>query len=142
VLVYLRQSRVIHRDLKPTNIFLADKLALRVGDFGVALKLEPCGEPPLDFCGSPLFMAPEVINVNKTTTGYSFESDVWSAGIVFYMLLYGCCPFTGKNQEEIFDQINQGFQGFPAGPDKVSEEAKDLITRILYRNPKKRLDLD
>lgn len=85
-LLYLHQNRVIHRDLKLGNLFLGDKLEIKLGDFGLATKLEFDGEKKRTICGTPNYIAPEILDGK---TGHSYEVDVWSLGVVIYTLIIG-----------------------------------------------------
>ena len=83
-LKYLHGHRIIHRDLKLGNLFLNDKLELKVGDFGLATKLDYVGERKRSICGTPNYIAPEIIDGKS---GHSYEVDIWSMGVIIYTLL-------------------------------------------------------
>ena len=85
-------------------------------------------------CGSPFFIAPEVIQIKY---GHSFEVDTWALGIIIYTLLVGKPPFFAKEPKEIHDKIVKGIFTFPMDP-PISQEAEALITRLLYGNPNNR----
>jgi calcium-dependent protein kinase len=98
---YLHTSKkVVHRDLKLENILLVSQdrgnLEIKIADFGFAKKLDNEEREYLQ-CGTPLYMAPEVFDP-KNNNGYRFEVDIWSAGVVAYILLMGRAPFDGKNR--------------------------------------------
>ena len=78
-LKYLHSHRVIHRDLKLGNLFLTDKMQIKIGDFGLATKLDFEGEKKRTVCGTPNYIAPEIL---EGKTGHSYEVDVWSFGVV------------------------------------------------------------
>jgi len=82
----LHNNRIIHRDLKLGNIFLGKDLQVKLGDFGLAAKLEFEGEKKRTICGTPNYIAPEVIDGK---TGYSYEVDIWSIGALIYTLFVG-----------------------------------------------------
>lgn len=86
----MHQNRIMHRDLKLGNLFLTDKMEVKVGDFGLATKIEFAGEKKRTVCGTPNYIAPEVID-NKA--GHSFEVDIWSFGVIMYAMLFGRPPF-------------------------------------------------
>ncbi|XVF17017.1 hypothetical protein REPUB_Repub10bG0080600 [Reevesia pubescens] len=128
---------VIHRDLKPEN-FLFDTVeedaALKATDFGLSVFYKP-GEYFSDVVGSPYYVAPEVLRKH-----YGPEADVWSAGVILYILLSGVPPFWAETETGIFRQILQGKIDFDSEPwPAISESAKDLIRKMLDRNPKRRL---
>jgi len=82
-LKYLHSHRVIHRDLKLGNLFLNDKMELKMGDFGLAAKLEFDGEKKRTVCGTPNYIAPEII---EGKGGHSYEVDTWSLGVIMYSI--------------------------------------------------------
>ncbi|KAL6285328.1 hypothetical protein ACE6H2_009718 [Prunus campanulata] len=128
---------VMHRDLKPEN-FLFDSeeedAALKATDFGLSVFYKP-GETFSDVVGSPYYVAPEVLRKH-----YGQESDVWSAGVILYILLSGVPPFWAETEIGIFRQILQARLDFESEPwPGISESAKDLLRKMLERNPKKRV---
>ncbi|KAF3628630.1 Calcium-dependent protein kinase 4 [Capsicum annuum] len=128
---------VMHRDLKPENfLFLSSQedAALKATDFGLSVFYKP-GETFSDVVGSPYYVAPEVLCKH-----YGPESDVWSAGVILYILLSGVPPFWAETDMGIFRQILRGKLDFESEPwPGISDSAKDLIRKILDRNPKRRL---
>lgn len=85
----MHEKKYIHRDLKLGNIFLNDKFEIKIGDFGLTSQLEFLKENKRTVCGTPNYIAPEVLD----GTGYYFEVDIWSIGIILYTLFYGFPPF-------------------------------------------------
>ncbi|KAK6791659.1 hypothetical protein RDI58_010740 [Solanum bulbocastanum] len=128
---------VMHRDLKPENfLFLSsdEDAALKATDFGLSVFYQP-GEMFSDVVGSPYYVAPEVLRKH-----YGPESDVWSAGVILYILLSGVPPFWAETEMGIFRQILQAKLDFESEPwPGISDSAKDLIRKMLDRNPKRRL---
>ncbi|CAN6440018.1 unnamed protein product [Victoria cruziana] len=128
---------VMHRDLKPENFLFVDhgeESLLKTIDFGLSIFFKP-GEIFTDVVGSPYYVAPEVLRKH-----YGPEADVWSAGVIIYILLCGVPPFWAETEQGIFDQVLHGQLDFSMDPwPAVSDEAKDLLTKMLIRNPKKRL---
>ncbi|XP_052875228.1 calcium-dependent protein kinase 26-like isoform X6 [Gossypium arboreum] len=128
---------VMHRDLKPENfLFVNDEedSPLKAIDFGLSIFFKP-GDTFSVVVGSPYYVAPEVLN-----KCYGPEADVWSAGVIIYILLCGVPPFWGETEEEIFDEVLNGEPDFTSDPwPSISESAKDLLAKMLVRNPKKRI---
>ena len=137
-LKYLQSHRVIHRDLKLGNLFISENMELKVGDFGLATKLEFDGERKRTVCGTPNYIAPEIL---EGKTGHSFEVDVWSLGVIMYTLIIGKPPFETNNVKETYKRIKAGNYSFPENA-IISEPAKDLIQSILVLEPQKRPKLD
>ena len=136
-LQYLHSHRIIHRDLKLGNLFLNDKMELKVGDFGLATKLDYDGERKKTVCGTPNYIAPEVIN----STGHSYEVDIWAIGIIIYTLLIGKPPFETRDVKTTYNKIKRAEYSFPETC-KISPCAKNLIQKILVVNPKERPTLN
>ncbi|KAI4364161.1 hypothetical protein MLD38_020290 [Melastoma candidum] len=128
---------VMHRDLKPENFLFVngdEDSPLKTIDFGLSIFFKP-GETFTDVVGSPYYVAPEVLN-----RCYGPESDIWSAGVIIYILLCGVPPFWGETEEEIFDEVLHGKLDLTSDPwPRISDSAKDLVRRMLVRNPKKRI---
>ena len=137
-LKYLHNHRVIHRDLKLGNLFISDKMEIKVGDFGLATKLEFDGERKRTVCGTPNYIAPEIL---EGKTGHSYEVDIWSLGVIMYTLIIGKPPFETNNVKETYKRIKMGNYSFPENA-VISEPAKDLIQSILTLDPHKRPKLD
>lgn len=128
---------VMHRDLKPENFLFVneqEESLLKTIDFGLSVFFKP-GEIFTDVVGSPYYVAPEVLR-----KCYGPEADVWSVGVIIYILLSGVPPFWAESEQEIFQEVLHGDLNFSSDPwPHISESAKDLIRRILVRDPKKRL---
>ncbi|CAN6481155.1 unnamed protein product [Victoria cruziana] len=137
VVMYCHDKGVVHRDLKPENILLAttDKSApIKLADFGLATYIRP-GQCLNGIVGSPFYIAPEVL-----AGGYNQAADVWSAGVILYILLSGVPPFWGKTKSKIFDAVRAADVWFLSDPwDRISASAKDLIMGMLCRDPRQRL---
>jgi len=144
-LSYLHSKQVVHRDLKPENILLACKKEeappgtepeIKVADFGLARVISD-KDMMRTACGTPGYVAPEVLK-NK---GYSSGAvDLWSAGVILYILLCGFPPFYEEELPALFDQILKGRYDFPAPWwDNISQGAKDLVKGLLTVDPKMRL---
>ena len=87
----IHRKGIVHRDLKPTNIFIKERL-LKIADFGFAVRVEDCKKSNKYNIGSPLYMPPEALLYNQ----YSFKSDIWALGIIFFELLTGAAPWNAK----------------------------------------------
>ena len=135
---YLHKQDIVHRDIKPENIMFAstDECSpVKLIDLGLARTHNSHTDSPMcKPAGSVYYMSPEVLR-----RSYDRSCDLWSIGIVAYILLCGYPPFNGNNNDEIFDEILNGNLHFdPNMFCGVSEEAKDLIRCLLRRNPSKR----
>ncbi|KAK8671509.1 hypothetical protein V6N13_038103 [Hibiscus sabdariffa] len=128
---------VMHRDLKPENFLFVNQQEdslLKAIDFGLSIFFKP-GERFTDVVGSPYYVAPEVLRKR-----YGPEADVWSAGVILYILLSGVPPFWAENEQGIFEEVLHGDLDFDSDPwPSISESAKDLVRRMLIRDPRKRL---
>ncbi|XWS66364.1 hypothetical protein CRYUN_Cryun05aG0193000 [Craigia yunnanensis] len=128
---------VMHRDLKPENFLFANKketAALKAIDFGLSVFFKP-GERFNEIVGSPYYMAPEVLKRN-----YGPEVDVWSAGVILYILLCGFPPFWAETEQGVAQAIIRSVIEFKRDPwPKVSDNAKDLVRKMLNPDPKRRL---
>ncbi|KAL1361859.1 hypothetical protein HN51_010179 [Arachis hypogaea] len=128
---------VIHRDLKPENFLFADaseSSQLKAIDFGLSTFYTP-GQRFNEIVGSPYYMAPEVLRRN-----YGNEVDIWSTGVILYILLCGVPPFWAETEEGIAQAIIRGHLDFTRDPwPKVSDEAKHLVKRMLDPNPQTRI---
>ncbi|THG95301.1 hypothetical protein EW026_g6329 [Hermanssonia centrifuga] len=132
---YMHNHQVIHRDLKLGNIFLDANMNVKVGDFGLAALIESPGERKKTICGTPNYIAPEVLF--DTANGHSFEVDTWSIGVILYTLVIGKPPFQTKDVKTIYNRIRNNEYDFPT--DRiVSLEVQELVTRILTTDPSSR----
>ncbi|XP_055462129.1 serine/threonine-protein kinase Chk2 isoform X2 [Psammomys obesus] len=139
---YLHENGIIHRDLKPENVLLSSQeedCLIKITDFGQSKIL---GETSLmrTLCGTPTYLAPEVL-VSNGTTGYSRAVDCWSLGVILFICLSGYPPFSEhKTQVSLKDQITSGKYTFiPEVWTDVSEKALDLVKKLLVVDPKARL---
>lgn len=137
-LKYLHSHRIIHRDIKLGNLFLSDKMEIKLGDFGLATKLEFEGERKRTICGTPNYIAPEILDGKH---GHSYEVDVWSLGVLLYTLCIGKPPFETLDIKLTYKKIRMTAYAFPEQT-RISGELKDLISRLLVADPLVRLTLD
>jgi len=129
---HLHSLDVIYRDLKPENILLDDMGHICLTDFGLSKELEMDNQEANTFCGTPEYLAPEIV-LNK---GHGKAVDWWSLGILLYELTVGIPPFYSQNVHEMYQLIKQAPLRFPP---KLSPECKKLITGLLKRDPSRRL---
>lgn len=134
-LIYLRNERVIHRDLKLGNLFLGPEMELKIGDFGLAAKLEYDEERRTTICGTPNYIAPEILDNHHK--GHSFQVDVWSLGVVMFTMLVGKPPFEDVDVKSTYQRIRDNAYAFPETL-YISSAAKNLIQSILRHDPKTR----
>lgn len=134
---YCHHRGVYHRDLKPENLLLGENGELKITDFGFSAMKDYGAHLLHTNCGSPHYCAPEVWN--GTQDGYDGrKNDAWSCGIILYVMLTGKQPFYDDDDEVLLDKVNEGFVDYP---DYLSSGARDLIERLLERDPKKRFSL-
>ncbi|KAL5809239.1 hypothetical protein ACOSQ3_029930 [Xanthoceras sorbifolium] len=137
----LRDNNLIHRDLKPQNLLLStddNNAVLKIADFGFARSLQPRGLAET-LCGSPLYMAPEIMQLQK----YDAKADLWSVGTILFQLVTGRTPFTGNNQIQLLQNIMKSTElHFPLGAKVLSTDCKDLCQKLLRRNPVERLTFE
>ncbi|KAG2438170.1 hypothetical protein HXX76_005777 [Chlamydomonas incerta] len=136
VVAHCHNMGVIHRDLKPENFLLSDRsaaAALKATDFGLSSFFQE-GQVFTDIVGSAYYVAPEVLK-----RAYSKEADIWSCGVILYILLCGYPPFHGENEKKIFEAVVTKPVDFTSDPwPAISEAAKDCVRRMLVRDPKRR----
>ncbi|XP_009408515.2 calcium-dependent protein kinase 10-like [Musa acuminata AAA Group] len=128
---------VMHRDLKPENFLFVNQMEdapLKTIDFGLSIFFKP-GEIFTDVVGSPYYVAPEVLKKM-----YGPAADVWSAGVIIYILLSGVPPFWAETEQGIFEEVLHGSLDFQSDPwPSISESAKDLVRKMLVKDPRRRL---
>ncbi|KAJ6629189.1 kinase-like domain-containing protein [Mycena sp. CBHHK59/15] len=134
---YMHGQSVIHRDLKLGNLFLDGHMNIKVGDFGLAALIESPGERKKTICGTPNYIAPEVLF--DTASGHSFEVDTWSIGVILYTLVVGRPPFQTKDVKAIYQRIRDNDYTFPSPPPaSPSVPSRNLIGDILTPDPQQR----
>ncbi|XP_031310445.2 myosin light chain kinase, smooth muscle isoform X1 [Camelus dromedarius] len=135
---YIHKQGIVHLDLKPENIMCVNKTGARIKliDFGLARRLENAGSLKVLF-GTPEFVAPEVINYEPI--GYA--TDMWSIGVICYILVSGLSPFMGDNDNETLANVTSATWDFDDEAfDEISDDAKDFISNLLKKDMKNRLD--
>lgn len=136
---YLHARHIAHFDLKPENIMLQDKDVpepqIKIIDFGLAQKLED-GVAFKSLCGTPQYIAPEVINYEPLSSA----TDMWSIGVITYILLSGLSPFQGETDAETLSNVLEGAYEFEEHHfSQTSEMAKDFIRQLLVKEPRERM---
>ncbi|CAN5868107.1 hypothetical protein BH23THE1_BH23THE1_26350 [soil metagenome] len=137
---YLRTNNIMHRDIKLSNILLHEengKLDLKLSDFGFAKSYEQTDQSlEATLCGTPYYMAPEMLLGEK----YNSKSDLWSVGIVLYLLIYQHMPFTPTNIIELIRELEKGIKYDPTVD--ISPRCLSLLKGLLTNNPDERISWD
>uniref|UniRef100_S4RYI2 Serine/threonine-protein kinase PLK n=1 Tax=Petromyzon marinus TaxID=7757 RepID=S4RYI2_PETMA len=131
---YLHQCGVVHRDLKLGNFFVTDSMEVKIGDLGLATTLEPPEMRKRTVCGTPNYLAPEVLNKR----GHGPEADIWSLGCAVFTMLAGRPPFSTSDLANTYACIRSGRFNFPPS---LSHAARDLLTSALTPDPDLRASL-
>ncbi|KAG8567265.1 hypothetical protein GDO81_013554 [Engystomops pustulosus] len=134
---YMHQMYVLHLDLKPENIVCVSPIShkVKIIDFGLARRYKPQNKLKVSF-GTAEFLSPEVINFDHV----SFSTDMWSVGVITYMMVSGLSPFLGGNDTETMNNVLLGDADFDEEPfELVSEEAKDFISNLLVKEKNGRM---
>jgi serine/threonine protein kinase len=134
---YLHANKIVHRDLKPENVLMTLDGYIKLADFGLAKFLQPNQETK-SFCGTAEYLAPEVLDMK----GHGFAVDWWTLGILMYEMITGRPPFMNANHHRLGVLIRQGVIIFPDAVRHgipMSDELKDLIEKLLDKDPKTRI---
>ncbi|XP_033282934.2 serine/threonine-protein kinase N3 isoform X4 [Orcinus orca] len=131
-LQFLHEQKIIYRDLKLDNLLLDAQGFLKIADFGLCKEGIGFGDRTSTFCGTPEFLAPEVL----TQEAYTRAVDWWGLGVLLYEMLVGECPFPGDTEEEVFDCIVNAEAPYPCF---LSVQGLELIQKLLQKCPEKRL---
>lgn len=134
-LQYLHDLDIIHRDIKAENILINRHKQLKLIDFGFSLRCKKTGTIDT-FCGTPTYMAPEIVSKVDHSPIYT---DMWSLGILFYVMLQGNYPFRAKNENDLFEKIKRGH--FEYIHSDISKESKQIIEGLLRVHPLERLTI-
>ena len=137
---YIHSNNVIHRDLKLENILLGDNMEIKIGDFGLATKLDRKSKKGLNQnVGTFKYKAPEILSEKE----YSYEIEIWSLGIIMCYLLTGTHPFEGKTKEDTKKNIiDINKLPYIESEYKISPAAKNLLEQLLVKDPSKRPTLN
>ena len=152
---HIHSHNIVHRDIKLENILIDLNNNIKICDFGIGRVLSSPDQLLYDQCGTPMYIAPEILLSTKQTGYKGFPVDIWSSGIALYILLSGTLPFSFKNGNSIsieeseknndnnseelqFNIVNNS----PKNIENISDEARDLLKGLLNKNPSKRLTCD
>lgn len=134
---YCHQKNIVHRDLKPENLLLdkdENNPKIKIIDFGTSQYFDPETQMSQKF-GTPYYIAPEVLKKK-----YTEKCDVWSLGVILYILLCGYPPFNGANDKQIIESVLKGkYQVDEPEWDDISSDAKDLVRKMLEYDPLRRI---
>ncbi|XP_012288170.1 serine/threonine-protein kinase PLK4 [Orussus abietinus] len=133
-LLYLHSHQILHRDMSLSNLLLTRDMQVKIADFGLATQLTRPDEKHLTMCGTPNYISPEV----ATRSSHGLEADVWSLGCMVYTLLIGKPPF---DTDAVKSTLTRVVMADYVMPSHLSENAKDLIDRLLKKNPRDRIRL-
>lgn len=128
---YLRDNKIMHRDIKPTNILMSSDNELKLSDFGLAKRYQKPSLLSETICGSPLYMAPELLFEKQ----YTNTCDVWSLGIVLYEMLFKNVPFEANTLPELKNKLIHNSLEIT----NISENCKDLLKRLLEKDDRRRI---
>uniref|UniRef100_A0A3Q4I4J7 calcium/calmodulin-dependent protein kinase n=1 Tax=Neolamprologus brichardi TaxID=32507 RepID=A0A3Q4I4J7_NEOBR len=136
---YLHYQRIIHRDIKPSNLLLGDDGHVKIADFGVSKEFEGTDALLSSTAGTPAFMAPETMTEHEQS--FSGKAlDVWAMGVTLYCFVFGMCPFYDEYIVYLHNKIKNKPVEFPETP-LISNELKELIERMLEKNPETRITI-
>ena len=149
---HIHSKKIVHRDIKLENILIDLNNNIKICDFGIGRILKNEKQMLYDKCGTPMYMAPEILLSSKTKGYEGFPVDIWSSGISLYIMLSGTLPFNLKNKEssDMSNESNNNnielqysiINKEPKKIEKISDEARDLLKGLLNKNPKKRLTIE
>ena len=138
----MRKAQIVHRDLKPQNLLLTSNdlnAELKIADFGFARYIRDSEGMADTVCGSPLYMAPEVLNYQR----YDAKADLWSVGAILFEMLVGTVPFTGQNQVQLLRNIQKTEFKIPIHiAQGLSAECIDLLRGLLHRDAANRISFE
>ncbi|KAI8588262.1 kinase-like domain-containing protein [Geranomyces variabilis] len=131
-LEYFHANNIIYRDLKLDNILMAPDGHIKVADYGICKENMPYGQTTRTFCGTPDYMAPEVLSSNR----YGRSVDWWSFGVLIYVMLVGRYPFHGEDEQDVLDAILNDAVEYPSN---IPKDTLSLLQGLMNKNPARRL---
>jgi len=141
---YLHMRKVVHRDLKLENILLSDKTpqaTVKIADFGLARFFADDSELRT-ICGSPLYVAPEILDIGTSSETYTPAVDMWSVGVILFILLSGNSPFENEDEQVLFRRIRSGdYSMDDCLWDYISAGAKDCVRQLLVVDTSERMSV-
>ncbi|XP_068101260.1 calcium/calmodulin-dependent protein kinase kinase 2 isoform X3 [Hyperolius riggenbachi] len=136
---YLHYQKIIHRDVKPSNLLVGEDGHIKIADFGVSNKFEGTDALLTNTVGTPAFMAPETLS--ETRRIFSGKAlDVWAMGVTLHCFVFGQCPFMDERILSLHSKIKNQPLEFPDQPE-ISDDLKDLILKMLDKNPESRISV-
>ena len=151
---YIHEQNIVHRDIKLENILIDLNNNIKICDFGIGRVLSSPDQLLFDQCGTPMYIAPEILLCSKEKGYKGFPVDIWSSGIVLYILISGTLPFSFNNSSSSINESGESriedendthelqyaiINNEPKEIENLSEEGKDLLKKILEKNPEKRI---
>ena len=134
-LAHMHAQNVTHRDIKLENIMLTETDDVKFVDFGLGKQTDTSDKLMKTICGTPYYMAPELLKRNL----YNSKCDIWSMGVIIYVLMSGYLPFQAENRAQLFNRIKRADYHLNHKEfETVSDEVKDLIKKIFVANPDER----
>ena len=143
-LKYLLSKNIMHRDLKPHNILMFENNILKIADFGLAKNFQTNNQAFNTLCGSPLYMAPEIVipmanKVKKSERSYTIKADLWSVGLILLEMIIGKFPIKAQSLYHLPEKLKE-FEVIIPSNIIISNECNDLINRLLIKDPVTRID--
>ena len=130
---HIQKKKILHRDIKPQNVFMTKSSMVKLGDFGISKNLNTTWEKAVTFIGTPYYISPEIVQNQP----YSFKSDIWSLGVLLYELIALKYPFDASSLPKLMIKIMKG-QYMKIKDKSFSPELKNLVYMILNVDPVKR----
>ena len=134
-ILYMHNNNIVHRDIKPHNVFLDNNMNVKIGDFGLSKRLESIDNVMIEICGTPNYISPEILSHKE----YTYKTDMWSLGCTIYYILLKIAPFETHNISNTYIRI-RGCLYHPIDTN-IDPDAESLIFSLLMLNPTERPSL-